>query len=276
MRSASFARPLPLLRRNSGSACCRRTSWVPSCSAHALCGSRRPWITPRSTLGFLDFPQIAPRSASSALMLPADLTRRSTLDTCSRLQIALLPATCVRVVHRIAPCSTLRALHRLRIAPLSMLVRPASFGLLRSLRFAPCGRPRIDLPGLLRSDRFVFGCLTLRDGLRIAPYADTLRPCVDHGFLRAQHFKLRTVHRLLCARCLTLKSACGLLRPLPLAPLCCLRIAPPSTLGVLRLTWLAPRLALIAPHRSWITPTSTLGTLLSLRIAPRSSLSAPC
>jgi len=60
--------------------------------------------------------------------------------------------------------------------------------------------------------------LTLRDGLRIAPYAITSRPRAVHGFLRAQHFKLRTGHRLLCVRRLALSSKRGLLRSLHFAP----------------------------------------------------------
>jgi len=182
-------------------------------------------------------------------MLLADLTRLSTLDARCRLRIAPFPAICVRAVQRITPCSTLRALHRSRIAPLSMLVRRASCGLLRSLRFAPRRHPRIDPPGLLRSDSSSFGDLMLRDGLRIAPYADTSHPRVDHEFLRVRHFKLRTVHRLLCARRLALVSDCGLLRSPHLAPWCCPRIAPCTTLEVLRLTRLAPLSTLITPHR---------------------------
>jgi hypothetical protein len=209
-------------------------------------------------------------------MLPTDLTRRSTLDARRRLRIAPLPATCVRAVHRIAPCSTLKALHRSRIAPLSMLVRHASCELLRSPRFAPCRPSRINPPGLLQSDRSSFGDLMLRDGLRIAPYADTSHPCVDHGSLRVQHFKLRPVHRLLCARRLAPGSNRGLLRCLHRASWCCPRIAPCTTLGVLRLTRLAPHSTLITPLRIWITPYPTLDTLLRLRIAPHSSLSAPC
>jgi hypothetical protein len=173
-------------------------------------------------------------------MLLADLTRLSTLDACRRLQIAPLPAICVRAVQRIAPCSTLRALHRSRIAPLSMLALHASCGLLRFLRFAPRRRSRIYPSRLLRSDCSPFSNLMLRDGLRITPYADTWHPCVDHGFLRVQHFKLRAVHRLLCARRLALDSDCGLLRSHHLAPWCCPRIAPCTTLGVLLLTRLAP------------------------------------
>jgi hypothetical protein len=182
-------------------------------------------------------------------VLLADLTRRSTLDARRRLQIAPLPAICVRVAHRIAPWSTLRALHRSRIAPLPMLVRRACCGLLRPLRFAPRCRPRIDPPGLLRLNRSCFGRLTLRDGLRIAPYADTLHPRIDHGFLRARHFKLRPVHRLLCARRLALASDCRSLRFPFLAPWCCPRIAPCTTLGVLHPVRLAPRWTLITPHR---------------------------
>ena len=174
-------------------------------------------------------------------MLPTDLTRRSTLDALRRSQIAPLSTSCVRVVHRIAPCSTLRALHRSRIAPLSMLVRRACCGLLRPLRFAPCCRSRVDSPGLLRLNRSSLGRLMLRDGLRIAPYADTSHPCADHGSLRVRHFKLRPVHRLLCARRLALASDCGSLRSPVLAPSCCPRIAPCTTLGVLHPIRLAPR-----------------------------------
>jgi hypothetical protein len=85
---------------------------------------------------------------------------------------------------------------------------PAARGLLRSWLFPLC-----TAQGLLLARR-----LTLRDGLRIAPYADTSRPCIVHGLLRAQYFKLRTAHRLLCVRRLhfvPIADCSALLTPCP-------------------------------------------------------------
>jgi len=105
--------------------------------------------------------------------------------------------------------STLEPSHRMEISPHSMLSVP---------------RQRLDCssPWLFPPDAggrlLCLQHLTLRDGLRIAPYAITSRPRVVHGFLRAQHFKLRTGHRLLCVRRLALYSNCGSLRSPNFAP----------------------------------------------------------
>jgi len=115
--------------------------------------------------------------------------------------------------------------------------------------------------------------LTLREGLRIAPYADTLRPRVAHGLLRAQHFKLRTGHRLLCARHLTVRSENGSLRN----P----RSAPCVERGLLRAQHLefctGPGLLLVR-HLSLRTVhrllcVRRLPLICCLRISPHSSLS---
>ena len=165
---------------------------------------------------------------------------------------------------RIAPCSALKS-----FAPDTDC----------SVFDAGCSAPSLDCStfdalhlctvcGLLRA-RY----LTLRAGLRIAPYANTLRPCVAHGLLRAQHFKLRAEpdysvldawHSMQDADCSALFTLCpcvdcGLLRrqhlefcvesvdlrlrhlslrtghellhARHLALICCLRIAPHSSLS---------------------------------------------
>jgi hypothetical protein len=118
--------------------------------------------------------------------------------------------------------------------------------------------------------------LTLRDGLRIAPYATTLRPCVVHGLLRAQHFKLRTGHRLLGVRRLTLCAVRGSLR------------SPHSASyvgrGLLRaqhLEFCAAPVVLRARHLS-LRPVRRLlcvrhlAPKFSLRLSPHASLTHPC
>jgi len=134
----------------------------------------------------------------------------------------------------------------------------AGFGLLLSLLFPLCARHE-----LLRVER-----LTFRDGLRIAPYAITSRPRVVHGFLRAQHFKLRTGHRLLCVRRLALRSKRGLLRSLHFAPRAASELLRRQHLEfctefvVLRIRHLSPRPA----HR--LLCVRHLALSLGLRISP--------
>jgi len=147
--------------------------------------------------------------------------------------------------------------------------RPLAFravrGLLHSLFFPPCASH-----GLLRVRR-----LMLRDGLRIAPYADTLHPCVAHGLLRAQHFKLRTGHRLLCARHLTLRSARGYRRALHFAPCAghgCLRAQPLEFCVVPGVHRTRPLSLRPVPG---LLRVRHLALICFLRIAPHSSLSAP-
>jgi len=115
--------------------------------------------------------------------------------------------------------------------------------------------------------------LTLRDGLRIAPYAITSRPRVVHGFLRAQHFKLRTGHRLLCVRRLALRSNCGLLHS-SLCALQCQRIAPSTSLRVLRRIRSTPHSTLIAPPRTPITRHTTLRPISRVLLAPHAPISS--
>jgi len=117
----------------------------------------RSGIAPCSTLGFLRFPRIAPRSTSVRPVLPTDLTRRATLGALLRLRIAPHSTHCACAVggsprltdysvfstwnscpltdcsvldactlrrSRIAPRSTLCTLRRARIAPRSTLGPP--------------------------------------------------------------------------------------------------------------------------------------------------------
>jgi len=70
--------------------------------------SHRSGIAPCSTLGFVCFPRIAPRSTFSPLALLADLTRLSTLGALRLLRIAPLSSPCARAGHgspRATDCS---------------------------------------------------------------------------------------------------------------------------------------------------------------------------
>jgi hypothetical protein len=178
----------------------------------ALCGSLRSRITPRSKLdvpavcGLLrnrHFPSHVSRRGDSAV----NTWRRAPSADCSAFNS--LRSRCAWI----APRSTLKSFRTAcgLLRTRSSAFR-ASFGLLLDWLFPPCTSRES-----LHSRR-----LTLRDGLRIAPYATTSRPCAVHGLLRAQRFKLRTGHRLLCVRRLRLCSNCGLLRLPHLAP-CVLR-----------------------------------------------------
>jgi len=118
-------------------------------------------------------------------------------------------------VSRITPCSALRTPARLRIAPHSIPLHCAALGLLRSRHLALCAAP-----GLLRGRR-----LARRAGLRIAPYADTLRPCAVPGFLRSRHLSPAPPQITLC-------PTLGALRRLRIAPLSLL--APCTDRGLLR------------------------------------------
>jgi len=131
--------------------------------------------------------------------LAADLTRPSTLDALRRPRIAPHSDHCVRVARGSLHAQHSELSHRARIAPHSILSSSAPIADCS----APDSSPLHASSGLLRLWR-----LTLYDGLRIAPYAITSRPCVVHGLLRAQHFKLRTGHRLLGVRHLNPGSNC--------------------------------------------------------------------
>jgi len=70
--------------------------------------SHRSGIAPCSTLGFVCFLRIAPRSAFSPLALPADLTRLSALGALRLLRIAPHSMPCARAGHgspRATDCS---------------------------------------------------------------------------------------------------------------------------------------------------------------------------
>jgi len=198
-------------------------------------------------------------------VLVTDLTRCSTLSALRRSRIA--PRSTFAPVLR-TDCSafstqSFRAVYGLLRT--RHLTFRAAHGLLRARLFPLC-----TAHGLLRARS-----LTLREGQRIAPYADTLRPRVAHGLLRAQHFKLRTGHRLLCARHLTVRSDYGYLRALHSAPCVdrgCLRAqhlefcAGPGLL-------LARHLSLRTVHR--LLRVRRLPLICCLQITPHPSLSGP-
>jgi len=155
----------------------------------SLCCLRRSRITPRSTLDSLYRPRIAPRSVLIDRCCPP-IARRSTLNAPRRSQIAPRSTLCARAGHgllrvqhlessprvQIAPYSTLCVPRRSQIAPRSTLPAPYR------LRIAPLSA--IDAP-----------CRSTDISVRLH-----FAPCAVHGLLRAQHFKLRTAHRLLCVR----------------------------------------------------------------------------
>jgi hypothetical protein len=196
-------------------------------------------------------------------VLVTDLTRCSTLSTLRRSWIA--PRSTFAPV-LLTDCSAFSTKSSRTVYGLlrnrHLAFRPAH-GLLRARLFPLC-----PAHGLLRARS-----LTLREGLRIAPYADTLRPRVAHGLLRAQHFKLRAGHRLLCTRHLTPRSDHGYLR----AP----HSAPCVDRGCLRAQHLEFRAGpglLLARHLSLRTVhgllcVRRLPLICCLRITPHSSLS---
>jgi hypothetical protein len=126
---------------------------------------------------------------------------------------------------------------------------PARFGLLLPWQCSLCASSR-----LLRLWR-----LTIRDGLRIAPYATTSRPRVVHGLLRAQHFKLRTEYRLLDVRRLTFHSDRELLRSLCFASRVARGLLRVQHFRVLHRLRSTPASTLITPPRLSITRLTTLG-----------------
>jgi hypothetical protein len=137
--------------------------------------SRRSQITPCSTL---DFSLLhADRSALHIVspVLLADFTRRSTLSPLRRLQIAPLPPPGACAGSRVTPRHGLLRVQHLELCTAYRLLctRYSAFhvalGLLLARRF-----PLRAARGLLRVRR-----LTLHAGLRIAPYADTLRPRIE-------------------------------------------------------------------------------------------------
>jgi len=158
------------------------------------------WLAPPSPV----------RSASDGFcpVPTADLTRRSSLHALCLSQIAPRSTLCVRADRRLLLDRTKSFRTGYRLLCTRHFAFHAALGLLLARPFLPCTAHE-----LLRARP-----LTLDDGLRIAPYAITWRPCLVHGFLRAQRFKLRTGHRLLCVRHLTLCAGCRLLRFLCSAP----------------------------------------------------------
>jgi len=102
-------------------------------------------------------------------------------------------------------------------------------------------------------------CLTLRDGLRLSPYADTLHPWYRLQIALRSTPKLRTVSGLLQTRHLAFRSVCGYLRSLHSTPCVdcgCLHSQPFE----LCLESVAPDPLLIALPRTRIASGSTLGT----------------
>jgi len=116
-------------------------------------------------------------------VLLADFTRLSTLSALRRSRIAPLPPPGARAGSRVTPRhGSLRVQHlelwtAYRLLRTRCLAFHVALGLLLARRF-----PLRAARGLLRARR-----LALCAGLRIAPYADTLRPVLIRGLLRAQH-----------------------------------------------------------------------------------------
>jgi len=157
-------------------------------------------------------------------VLPTDLTRCSTLNAPFRSQIAPRSNLCARVDHGLLRVQHLKPLPRVRIAPHSTLSFPCRSQIAprSTLRALPRSRiaPRSAIDAQCRSTD-----ISVR--LHFAP-------CAVHGLLRAQHFKLRTVHRLLCVRrlhfvpiancsalltpCLVLLADCSVLNTWSFAP----------------------------------------------------------
>jgi len=174
---------------------------------------RRSRITPCSTLGFLCFARIAPLSASSALCWPPILLGVHHLAPCAvgrLLCFRRLVPVLVRGSPRVTDCSVFSTWNS--ASPTNCSVHDAW----RSPSFSDCSLLDASRShaarGLLRARR-----LTLRAGLRIAPYADTLRPWIDSRI----------------APCSTLSSAPPQITLCPmLDAFFRLRIAPPSSLCV--------------------------------------------
>jgi hypothetical protein len=151
--------------------------------------SRRSRIAPCSTLDSLFLTRITPRLALIDRCCPP-IARRSTLSAPRRSQIAPRSTLCARAGHGLLRAQHFEPLPRLRIAPYSTLSFP------RRPRIAP----RSTLPTPRRSR--IAPCSTIDAQCRSTDISVRLHsaPCAVHGSLRAQHFKLRTVHRLLCVR----------------------------------------------------------------------------
>jgi len=158
------------------------------CPAHELLRARH--------LAFSTSPRIAPRLRFVCPTLTTDLTRYSTFNARFRLRIAPLASPCVALL---TDLSVFNALELCAVSGLLLLrhsMPHAALGFLLARRLAPC-----TVHGLLRS-RY----LTLRAGLRIAPYSNTSRPCDAHGLLRARHFSSAPPQIALCS---TLDARCG-------------------------------------------------------------------
>jgi len=147
---------------------------------------------------------------------------------------------------------------------------------------------------LLHANQSRPSCLTLGDGLRIAPYADTftslcrawLDPSNDR-LHRAQRYKLRTENELLHDTRLAFVADLGLLRSCISHPCVARGLLRAQHFRVLHQTHLAMRSILVAPHRSLMKPfagllqrkpllAATLVSSLRAQIAPRPSLSDRC
>jgi len=156
-----------------------RSNHVPSCwpprfavAPFTDCSMLDPWLSPLRT----DCSALC----SFCPVPTTDLTRCSTLTPCAsrslrsvrRLAFVLFadhPAP------RISPWSALRTLPRYDLRHTRDLAFRDTHRLLQVRRFLLC-----DIHGSLRARR-----LTRRAGLRIAPYADTLRPREGYGLLHA-------------------------------------------------------------------------------------------
>jgi len=192
-----------------------KVGWLAgSRDSHRVAGPRVLRFAPFvdcSTLDTLRFPPRPDCSVSGFArpMLSTGLRRHSTLDAPCLPQIAPLPTLHARAVGGLLRCAALRA-----FAPLTDC---SVLDAWRSEQPADCSaKPFFPLCAgceLLRARH-----LTFHDGLRIAPYAITFRPCTVHGLLRAQCFKLRIENRLLGVRHLTFARVADCSASLALRP----------------------------------------------------------
>jgi len=188
-----------------------RSDHVPSCWPPHFA------VAPVTDYSMLDTWLSLLRTDCSALrivcpVMRPDLTRLASLNAPRRLRIAPLPTPCAHADRgslRVTDCSVIQHLELCTACGLlrtRYLVLRAALGLLLARHLALCAAP-----GLLRARR-----LALRAGLRIAPYADTLRPCDVCGLLRSRHLSSAPSQITLCP---TL-DALFRLRIAPLSLLC--------------------------------------------------------
>jgi len=158
-------------------ACGLSAEYVPSCWPPHFA------VAPVTDYSMLDAWRSLHRADRSALhiarpVLPTDLTRCSTLSALRLLRIAPRSTRCARAGHGSLRATDCSAVQHLELCPACGLLRTrhlafrATPGLLLVRRLPLCAAP-----GSLRARR-----LALHAGLRIAPYADTLRPVLTTDF----------------------------------------------------------------------------------------------